>query len=163
MHNECNSLAQSAQGKPASRARQEASTLPTMLAELRRVARPGAGIFVISDFNDFDDACARQLHLLRRHCDIEAIQVFDPLEQQLPAGGLLAFRADDERVLLNTDQRALRDTFKAAQQQAQQALFEAMAAHRIALHSLSTADSAEAQLANWFHPRAVASSRRGGA
>ncbi|NNC55578.1 MAG: DUF58 domain-containing protein [Pseudomonadales bacterium] len=159
MHAECNELAQAAQGGRARQTTSAPGSLASMLGELRRVARPGAGIFILSDFHDFNDDCAAQLHLLKRHCDVEAIRVLDPLEQQLPDGGLLAFRAGNQRIMLDTHQSVLRERFKNAHDKAQKNLLDAMAERRIALHTLSTADDAESRLSSWFHPRATRAAR----
>jgi len=57
------------------------------LARLRRVARPGSLVFILSDFYSIDDDTRRHLQRLRQHSDVVACQIVDPLETEpLPAG-----------------------------------------------------------------------------
>jgi uncharacterized protein (DUF58 family) len=61
--------------------------LNLLIASLRRIAKPGSAVYLISDFIDFDDDTAKQLSLLSRHCDVQALCITDPLEQRLPKSG----------------------------------------------------------------------------
>jgi uncharacterized protein (DUF58 family) len=72
------------------------------LSRLRRVARPGSLIFLISDFRYLDNAAESQLHRLSRHSDLVMIFIHDPLEQSLPRAG--QYRVSDGRtdVVLDT-------------------------------------------------------------
>ena len=66
------------------------SGLLDALARLQRVVRPGSLIYLISDFfgiDGSDGSCARQLSLLRRHNQVVACQVVDPLELAAPPAG----------------------------------------------------------------------------
>lgn len=58
------------------------------LKELRRIALPGTQVFFISDFHDLDEDCSALLHDITRHCEMIALQCFDPLEQELPRAGI---------------------------------------------------------------------------
>lgn len=62
-------------------------SLAEMLEECRRITRPGTAIFVVSDFHDFDQACAKSLSTIGRHTDINLIHVFDSIEEQIPVAG----------------------------------------------------------------------------
>lgn len=72
----------------------EAILTPTSLAnsleECRRITRPGTAIFIISDFHDFDAACAKALFDLGKHADLTLFQVTDQLEEQIPILGNVA-------------------------------------------------------------------------
>jgi uncharacterized protein (DUF58 family) len=60
------------------------------LLRLRRVARPGSLVYVISDFYSIDGAdgdVARHLARLHRHSELVACQVVDPLELAPPPAG----------------------------------------------------------------------------
>ncbi len=59
------------------------------LNESLRIVRPSSAVFVISDFHDIDDACSKALGKLGKRTDLTLIQVFDPLEEALPSGGIL--------------------------------------------------------------------------
>lgn len=53
-------------------------------ARLRRIARPGSLIFLLSDFHHLDEAAKRHLNRLSRHCEIVAYPISDPFEHELP-------------------------------------------------------------------------------
>lgn len=63
------------------------SRLADMLRHTRRVTRPGSTIYFISDWQDFDLDCERQLHQINKHNDVVAINIFDAFEENiLPLG-----------------------------------------------------------------------------
>lgn len=59
-------------------------TLANALGQLRRLARPGSLLFVISDFSQLDEQCLRHLQAMRQHNEIRLCQLFDPLEREVP-------------------------------------------------------------------------------
>ena len=61
--------------------------LGATLARLRRVARPGSLIFILSDFYTLDEDSERHLTRLRLHNDIVACQINDALELEPPPPG----------------------------------------------------------------------------
>ena len=59
-----------------------------MLANLRRIARPGTSLFLISDFHGAGQEHAREhLFELAKHTELSAIACGDPLEAELPRAG----------------------------------------------------------------------------
>ena len=52
--------------------------------KLAMLAKPGTLVYVISDFNGFDEACFNVLGKMHRHCEIRPLRIFDPIEQALP-------------------------------------------------------------------------------
>jgi len=60
---------------------------------LRRVARPGSLVFLISDFRGFDEQAWNEVPRLSRHHDVVMIFVHDPVERSLPPPGL--YRVSD--------------------------------------------------------------------
>jgi uncharacterized protein (DUF58 family) len=71
------------------------------LIRLRRVARPGSMIFLISDFRYLDNAGEDQIILLSKHNDVFLIYVRDPLEETLPPAG--QYRVSDGRIEMSID------------------------------------------------------------
>lgn len=59
-----------------------AGHLNDALARLRRVARPGSLVFILSDFFAIDDDTRRHLQRLRQHSDVVACQIVDVLETE---------------------------------------------------------------------------------
>lgn len=87
------------------------NTMADMLTDLRRVARPGSTLFVLSDFHDFTPACREPLATLARHCELALLHIYDPLEKQLPPSGLLPVTDGQQKRLLDTRSRATRQAF----------------------------------------------------
>ena len=92
-----------------------------MLANLRRIARPGSSLFLISDFRGADDDHAQEhLYQLAQHTEITALACSDPLEQTLPRAGRYAVTDGIERSELATADRRLRVSYQQhAEQRAQ--------------------------------------------
>ena len=83
-----------------------------MLLELRRVARPGSALFIISDFSGATSARAlEQIYQLARHMDITAIHCSDPLERELPVAGRYSVTDGESNTDLYTGDPALREAF----------------------------------------------------
>lgn len=79
------------------------------LANLRRIARPGTSLFMVSDFRGADHEHAReQLFQLAQHTEITAIACSDPLEAELPRAGRYAVTDGRARSELDTADRDLR-------------------------------------------------------
>ena len=53
-------------------------------ARLRRLARPGSLVYLLSDFQHLGSAAQQHLSQLSRHCEVRAIIVDDPIEHTLP-------------------------------------------------------------------------------
>ncbi len=91
-----------------------ATSLQSALEELRRIARPGSAIYLISDFSGADQAGTLQpLRTLARHCDVRALWITDPLERELPPPGRYAVSDGDRRLLLDSGDTALRQRHRA--------------------------------------------------
>lgn len=84
------------------KAQSDQFSLARVIEETRRIAHPGASVFLVSDFHDLDHRCREHLHELARHCDITLCQVYDRLERELPPAGHYPVIAGGERQLLDT-------------------------------------------------------------
>lgn len=63
------------------------SRLADMCRHVRQATRPGSTIFFISDWQDFDQDCERQLHKISKSNDVVAVNIFDAFEKDiLPLG-----------------------------------------------------------------------------
>ena len=65
----------------------EAHDLERALLRLRHHAHPGSRIVIISDFRGLTETAQHHVASLARHCDVALLQVYDPLESQLPTSG----------------------------------------------------------------------------
>jgi uncharacterized protein (DUF58 family) len=100
-----------------------ATSLVAALADLRRIARPGSAIFILSDFAGFGDPQVRELlYSLARHCEITAVYVFDPLERELPPPALYMVTDGVRRAVLDSGAGALRERHRADFEQRRAAL-----------------------------------------
>lgn len=74
---------------------------------LRRVARPGSLIFLISDFRHLDDQAEIQLSRLSRHNEVVILFVYDRLEQALPPPGRYKVSDGRQEFLIDTSDNHL--------------------------------------------------------
>jgi len=82
------------------------NSLPKAVARLRRMAKPGSLIFILSDFRDADEACESDIAALARHNDVTMVFVFDPFEAALPdnhASGRVTDGAGELQITLGVD------------------------------------------------------------
>jgi uncharacterized protein (DUF58 family) len=100
--------------------------LATALGQLRRLARPGSLLFIISDFQQLDATCLRHLQALRLHNEIRICQISDPLEQQLPAhaSGIAKVSDGNREVTLELSGSGLKHDYQAQQQAFNQQLHQ---------------------------------------
>ncbi len=113
-----------------------------MLVELRRIARPGSSLFLVSDFRGaLDDGAREQLYQLARHLEITALHCFDPLEAALPEAGRYAVTDGESRVQLFTGDERLREAFAQRFSAQRETLRQSLGKLGIPLIESSTADS----------------------
>ena len=75
------------------------------LSRLRRVARPGSLIFLISDFRDLDELALVQISTLSANHEVVMILLYDPLEKSLPAVGRYRVSDGETELLVDTHDR----------------------------------------------------------
>lgn len=103
-------------------AKTENTTLHQICKEVRRVAKPGSAIFILSDFHDFDTNCEETLTMLSRHTDISLFAFSDPLERELPIDRELTLTNSRERLTVFAKRDTLRSRYKDTFQQMQRGL-----------------------------------------
>jgi uncharacterized protein (DUF58 family) len=85
------------------------SSFATMLGNLRRIARPGSSLFLISDFRGAGSTRASEhLFELAKHTELTAIACEDPLESELPRAGSYTVTDGERRSQLHTADKQLR-------------------------------------------------------
>ncbi|TQV80994.1 DUF58 domain-containing protein [Exilibacterium tricleocarpae] len=120
--------------------------LEDMLADARRVSKPGSAVFLISDFHDFTRACEEQLFQLARHTDITLFALADPLESRLPDTTRLTVSDGQRRLPVDTADPQLAQAFSQRYQQRRRALQKTCAALAVPLVSVATGDDPVALL-----------------
>jgi len=90
----------------------EVFSFEDVLVDLRRIAKPGCAIFIISDFTDaLQESAMEHIYQLSRHMEITAIHCSDPLERALPRAGRYTVTNGTERTDLLTGKAALGSSF----------------------------------------------------
>ena len=89
----------------------EGAGLSAALVRLRRVSRPGSLIVLVSDFYGLDADCEPQLQWLRRHNDVVALQVVDPLELAPPRPARYGVLAGGQSCMLDLRTAATRRAY----------------------------------------------------
>ena len=82
------------------------------LANIRRVAKHGSVIFIISDFSSCDESSRIHLQPLARHNEVVGIHISDPLEHELPAPDLYSITDGRNRTRINTANDRQRESYK---------------------------------------------------
>ena len=131
---------------PDARRQTEQNRFNEVLLRLRRVARPGSLVFMLSDFYHLDSDSKRHLQLLRRHNDIIACQVLDRLELQPPAPGRYPISHGGQQRILDTHSRAQRDAWTQHFSERRSGVEELMRQCAIPLIRLHTADAVASSL-----------------
>jgi uncharacterized protein (DUF58 family) len=101
------------------------TNLKAALEYLNHVQSRRAVTFVLSDFQVQDEEAVRKkLRVASKRHDVVALSLRDPREEELPAVGLVELRdaETDERVLLDTFDRNVREQFAAKSRQRLEAL-----------------------------------------
>jgi len=88
--------------------------LTTATAALRRVARPGSLIVILSDFAGLTRAAQSYLSSIARHNEMLAVYLNDPLERELPPPGRYRLVAGEDELAIDThSHKARRDYVEA--------------------------------------------------
>ena len=119
-------------------ANDEEPPLTRAMAVLRRVARPGSLVVVISDFVGFSRAAQAYLTGVARHNEVLAIFISDPLEHELPPPGRYRLVSNDVELAIDTYARTARRDYEHAFEERQHSLEKFCQRYGIHLMSIST-------------------------
>jgi uncharacterized protein (DUF58 family) len=72
------------------------------MSALRRVARPGSLVVVISDFKGFTRQAQSYLSSVARHSEVLAVFINDPIERELPPPGRYRLVSADDELAIDT-------------------------------------------------------------
>lgn len=124
--------------------------LDRALQRLRHVARPGSMIFLLSDFSGVGPGAGLHLARLRQHCEVTAIQISDPMEQQLPPPGRYPVSDGRHVFMLDSSSSRLRQRHREHYLQHQQLLQDLFRQAGVSWLQVMTSDSEYAQLLRDF-------------
>ncbi len=83
-----------------------------VLVDVRRIAKPGCAIYIVSDFADaLHESAMEHIYQLSRHMEITAIHCSDPLERALPKAGRYTVTNGADRTDLLTGKVTLASSF----------------------------------------------------
>ncbi len=122
--------------------------LTQAMAALRRVARPGSLVVVISDFIGLSRTAQAYLSGVARHNEVLAIFVSDPLEHDLPPPGRYRLVSHDSELAIDTYARNARKDYEHAFEERKHNLEKFCQRYGIHLLSLSTEDDPVESLQN---------------
>lgn len=110
------------------------------LLRLRKVVRPGSLIFLLSDFKNMDDQAESHLINIARHNDVVLIQIYDPVEAELPPPGYYKVSDGTHELVVNTADKQQRLKYRQRFIQHQEKLARLCRQFRMYLLSVSTSD-----------------------
>lgn len=120
--------------------------LTQAMSALRRVARPGSLVVVISDFTGFTRAAQAYLSSVARHNEVLAVFLNDPLERQLPPPGRYRLVAPGDEIAIDTYAAPARRDYEHAFEDRLQALEGFCQRYGVHLMPMSTDDDPVAAL-----------------
>ena len=88
--------------------------LTKAMAALRRVARPGSLVVILSDFAGLSRSAQAYLSSVARHNEVLAVQISDPFEHHLPPPGRYRLVAENEELAIDTYASAARRDYEQA-------------------------------------------------
>ena len=116
------------------------NTLELSMAGLRRVARPGSLVTLMSDFRGMTDMALRHLAAISRHNDVIVMFITDPLESVLPPPGRYPVTSDGSTFVVDTASDALRKRYTAEFEARRDTLRRQCERNRIRWVEVSTVD-----------------------
>jgi uncharacterized protein (DUF58 family) len=114
--------------------------LTQAMSALRRVARPGSLVVVLSDFLGFSRAAQSYLSSVARHNDVLAVFLNDPLEKRLPPPGRYRLVTHDDELAIDTFAKGARKDYREAFEIRSQELEAFCQRYGVHLMPLSTED-----------------------
>jgi uncharacterized protein (DUF58 family) len=118
------------------------------MAALRRVARPGSLVVILSDFTDFSRAAQSYLSSVARHNEVLAVFLNDPIERELPPPGRYRLVSRDEELAIDTASKAARRDYAQSFSRRADELETFCQRYGIHLMPMSTADDPVGALQN---------------
>jgi len=89
----------------------ESVSLARPMERLRRVARPGSQICIISDFRGWDERAESHLIQIARHASVWMLFIVDPIEMALPAAGVYKITDGTRESYIDTRGRSVQEGY----------------------------------------------------
>jgi uncharacterized protein (DUF58 family) len=117
-----------------------ADSFTQAMSALRRVARPGSLVVVISDFTGFTRKAQSYLSSVARHSEVLAVFLNDPIERELPPPGRYRLVSDDDELAIDTYAAPARRDYEHAFEERLHELERFCQTYHIHLMAMSTDD-----------------------
>ncbi len=117
-----------------------APSMEAILTQLRKLTPTGSLIVFISDGRGINAACRPRLAALARHNAVILLRIRDPLEQQLPTGGLYPVRDGARTLLFDGGDQRWRQRYETARKRDDETLRDLCRGLGVHLVELSTTD-----------------------
>lgn len=98
---------------------------------LRRLARPGSLVFLLSDFRDLGEAALRQVGRLAQHADVVLVFIHDPIEAMLPPPGRYRVTDGAEELVIDAANQGLSTAYAERFRARENALLRLARRHRM--------------------------------
>ena len=121
-------------------------SLANALLNVRRIAKHGYTVIVISDFSQFNAAAERHLRQIAQHNDIMGIMVSDQMETELPAPDLYTITNGEQRIEINTSIEKNRSAYHSAHELHTSRVFDQFARLKAPVLTVDTGGDAVSQL-----------------
>jgi uncharacterized protein (DUF58 family) len=86
--------------------------LTQAMSALRRVARPGSLVVILSDFQEMSRSAQSYLSSVARHNEVLALFINDPIERELPPPGRYRLVTGADEMAIDTYTRAAREDYQ---------------------------------------------------
>jgi uncharacterized protein (DUF58 family) len=123
-----------------------AEDITRAIARLGQVSNPGSLIIMLGDFRLLTEKAYAILANTARHNDVILIQVIDPFERELPAGGIYRVTDGENEIEIDTRDTGLRESYRQKFVVAEEKLARFCRKHKMHMVSLSTDDDAIGRL-----------------
>tara|TARA_R110002167_G_scaffold60373_1_gene170638 strand:- start:309 stop:1232 length:924 start_codon:yes stop_codon:yes gene_type:complete len=125
--------------------------LAEYLKKLRRVAKPGSLIYVISDFDhDNSDEIIKQYSRLSLHHDVLNIHVYDLLEKELPKGVYQFADHENHKIALDTRNKKTHESYQTRYNSRLELLEKLYRSYRISYVNIATSEEVGSRLQRTF-------------
>ncbi|MCP4126252.1 MAG: DUF58 domain-containing protein [Gammaproteobacteria bacterium] len=137
------------------------STLSDAMLRLRKLAKPGSMILVLSDFHELDPGATQHLAYLARHNDIAAVHIYDPIERELPPPGIYSITDGSHSSVFDSGQRSVRKRYHQLFQQRVERVKHTCTRYQARLLSLGTDQPLVEGLQQALFPGIIRGNRQG--
>jgi len=126
-------------------------SLQQVWMRLLQHVKPGSLVYIVSDFRNLNRAVEYPLSRLVKHCQVNLIHLYDPLESHLPTGGRFRLTDGHRELVINTVDKQHLLTYQQRYQQRLRELTALAMRLKLNIFQCSTEDNPLDCLQAWKH------------